>query len=70
MEIREFEIELLSEDSTAGRLVAYEMVYRCLLQRYCEGCERFECFSIFESINGGAGRKRLFNTGSENGRCE
>lgn len=63
--MKEFKIELLSENSAVVRIEAYEKLCRYLLQIYLGGCEEFECFGIFEGINGGTGRKGLFDTGTE-----
>ncbi|MDD4504428.1 MAG: hypothetical protein PHS15_06335 [Clostridiaceae bacterium] len=70
MKVKKFEIELLPEDSADRRIEAYENVCRYLLQRYYGGCEEFECFGVFEGIDGGTGRKRLFHTGPEDRGCE
>jgi hypothetical protein len=70
MKTGKYEIELLSKNSTVGRIEAYEKVCRYLIQRHLEGCEEFERIGLFEGINGGTGRKRLFNTSSEDGRRE
>ncbi|HYF84185.1 MAG TPA: hypothetical protein VEB00_14285 [Clostridia bacterium] len=70
MKTEKLEIVLLSEGSTAGSIVGYEKVCRYLLQRYCEGCEGYESFGLFESINGGTGRERLFDASTEDGMCE
>jgi hypothetical protein len=70
MKAGKFEIELLRSDSAAARAEAYEEICRYLLQRYYEGSEEFERFGVFESLNGGTGRKGLFDAGSEDGRNE
>lgn len=70
MKSEKYEIVMLPEESASGSTAAYEQVCRYLLQRYSEGCEENEGFSIFEGVNGGASGKRLFNTGTENGRHE
>ena len=70
MKIGEFEIVLMSESSAAECIEGYEKVCRYLLQRYCEGCEGYESFGLFASINGGTGRKGLFDASTEDGMCE
>ncbi|HYE12785.1 MAG TPA: hypothetical protein VEF53_21710 [Patescibacteria group bacterium] len=65
MEAGEFKIILLSEDTTAGSTEEYKKVCRYLLQRYCEGCEGYESFGLFASINRGTGREGLFDASTE-----
>lgn len=54
-----------SEESVDSSFEGYEMICRYLLQKFLEGCEEFEGFDLSEGINGGASRKRLFNTSTE-----
>jgi len=70
MKANKFEIRFLPKESDVGRIEAYEKVCRYLMQRYLEGCDEFECIGLSEGINGGTGGKRLFNSSSENRRCE
>lgn len=65
VKVKKYEIKLMSENSAAKRIEAYEKVFRLLLKRYYEGCEGFDCTGVFESINGGTSRERVFDTSSE-----
>ena len=65
MKADKYEIKLVKEESDAERIEAYYKIFRWLLKRYYEGCEGFGCTGVFESIDGGTGRERVFDTGSE-----
>jgi hypothetical protein len=60
-----FEIKLMSEDSAAIRIEAYEKVLIFLLKKYYEGCEGIDCSGVFKSVNGGTSRERILNEGAE-----
>lgn len=65
VKVKKYEIKLLSENSAPKRAEAYEKVFGLLLKRYYEGCEGFDCSGVFESIDGGTGRERIFDASSE-----
>jgi hypothetical protein len=65
MKTEKLEIVSQSEGSAAESIEGYEKVCRYLLQRYYEGCEGYESFGLFESINRGTGGEGLFDTSTE-----
>ncbi|HPM00153.1 MAG TPA: hypothetical protein PLS45_09750 [Bacillota bacterium] len=65
MKADKYEIKLVREESETERIEAYNKIFGWLLKRYYEGCEGFGCAGVFESIDGGTGRERVFDTGPE-----
>ena len=65
MKADKYEIKLVKEESDAERIEAYYKIFRRLLKRYYEGCEGFGCTGVFEGIDRGTSRERVFDKSSE-----
>lgn len=59
------ELKLRLEPAAGEGGAACKKAVLFLLRKYIEGCEENEGICIYESINGGAGRKGLFDAGSK-----
>lgn len=59
------ELELQIETAVGKKGMACKKACLYLLQKYTGGWEEFEGIYIYESLNGGAGRKGLLDASSE-----